>query len=52
MTTPDQLVVLFISAAVLLTAAHLLREKPRAPLLAAAVLCVCMASLLRRILFP
>lgn len=52
MTANDQAILLLATAAMILCAAHLLNDpRPRAPLLAAAVICVALLPIVKRFLF-
>ena len=52
MTANDQAILTLAAIAMILTLAHLLRDpKPRAPLLAAAVICVALLPIVKRFLF-
>jgi uncharacterized membrane protein YccC len=50
-STEDQVVLVLVAASTLFVVAHLLKEPPHAPLLSAAIICLCLASALRRLVF-
>lgn len=51
MTTSDQVILVIACAAMLFATAHVLRDEPRAPLLAAAVILLALLPIVKRYFF-
>lgn len=49
--TEDQFVLLMTAGAIGLCMAHLMKDEPKAPVLAGAVLLLCMMIIIRRLVF-